>query len=119
MATLYHRYGSWWAIFTIDYKQKWVKIGKMSKTSAKEALRKLAEDYEKKKSGLFDEKKISFEEYSKEYLEFSKSNKAVNSFKRDITSLKSLVLYFGNKALNRIKRWSQKIGQGVKLQLLT
>src|SRR3990167_1705910 len=102
MATLYHRYGSWWAIFTIDYKQKWVKIGKMSKTSAKEVLRKLEEDYEKKKFGLFDEKKISFEEYSKEYLEYSKSNKAVNSFKRDITSLKSLVSYFGNKALNRI-----------------
>ena len=102
MATLYHRYGSWWAIFTIDYKQKWVKIGKMSKTSAKEVLRKLEEDYEKKKFGLFDEKKISFEEYSKEYLKFSKSNKAENSYKRDITSLKSLVSYFGNKALNHI-----------------
>ena len=102
MATLYHRYGSWWAIFTIDYKQKWVKIGKMSKTSAKEVLRKLEEDYEKKKFGLFDEKKISFEEYSKEYLKFSKSNKAENSYKRDITSLKSLVSYFVNKALNRI-----------------
>jgi len=102
MATLYHRYGSWWAIFTIDYKQKWVKIGKVSKTSAKEALRKLEEKHEKKKHGLFDDKKIPFREYSNEYLEFSKSNKAVNSYKRDITSMKNLVSYFGTKPLSQI-----------------
>ncbi|MEW6144156.1 MAG: tyrosine-type recombinase/integrase [Thermodesulfobacteriota bacterium] len=102
MASLYQDKGVWFAIFTVNYKQKWIKIGKMSKTAAKEALRKLEERHEKKKHGLFDDTKISFKDYSNEYLEFSKSNKAENSYKRDITTLKNLASYFGTKPLSQI-----------------
>lgn len=70
--------GSWYSVFTIDYKQKWVKIRRMSKTAAKEVLRKLEESYDKKKFGIIDEKLIPFEEYAREYLEFSRANKTTN-----------------------------------------
>ncbi len=102
MAALFHRYGSWWAIFTVNYKQKWVKIGKMSKTSAKEVLRKLEQDFDKKKFGIVDEKQIFFETYANEYLTFSKSNKAKNSFERDKTSMRNLLNSFSDVSLPRI-----------------
>ena len=102
MATLYHRYGSWWAIFTINYRQKWIRIGKMSKTSAKEVLRKLEQDYEKKKFQLFDVQDISFKEYAKEYLKYSRYTKALNSYKRDKTSMDCLLSFFGDISISKI-----------------
>ena len=102
MASLYQDKGVWFAIFTVNYKQKWVKIGKMSKTSAKEALRKLEEGYAKKKFSIIDEKHIYFEEFAKEYLKFSKATKAPGSYRRDTTSMKSLLESFGSITLPRI-----------------
>ena len=96
MASLFSRYGSWYGIFTKNYKQKWVKIGKMSKASAKEVLRKLEEQYDKKKFGIVDEKSIYFEEYSKIYLEYSNTNKAAMSYERDKTSMKVLLRFLGS-----------------------
>lgn len=104
MASLYKKKdGSWWAIFTVHYKQKWIKLGKMSKTSAKEALRKLEEDYSKKKFDVTDERNIYFDEYAKEYLNFSRANKALRSHQRDETSMKRLLESFGSITLPRIK----------------
>ncbi|NIT12848.1 MAG: tyrosine-type recombinase/integrase [Candidatus Dadabacteria bacterium] len=102
MATLYHRYGSWWAIFTINYKQKWVKIGKMSKTSAKTVLKKLEEDYHKKRRGLIEEKPITFKDFSKEYLKYSKANKSANTVERDEICTNNLIPTFGKVYLSRI-----------------
>lgn len=66
----------------------------MSKTSAKEVLKKLEEDFDKRKFGVVDEKEIPFKDYAEEYLEYSKSNKAINSYKRDKTSMQSLLKHF-------------------------
>lgn len=102
MASLYQDKGVWFAIFTVNYKQKWVRIGKMSKTSAKEALRKLEEEYSKKKFSIIDEKHIYFDEFSKEYLEYSRAIKAPESYRRDTTSMKSLLKSFASLTLPRI-----------------
>ncbi len=102
MASLTTKNGVWYAVFTVRYKQKWIKIGRMSKTGAKEILKKLEADYEKKKFGIVDEKLISFETYSKDYLEFSKTNKAALSYRRDQTSMKNLLRFFGSMYLPRI-----------------
>jgi len=103
MASLHQKKsGTWYAIFTINYKQKWIRIGKMSKTSAKEALRKLEEEHSKKKFSLIDEKHIYFEEFAKEYLEYSRANKAPESYRRDTTSMKSLLKSVGSLTLPRI-----------------
>jgi len=48
MVTLAKKKGVWYGAFRIDGRQKWVKIGRVSKTSAKEVLRKLEESQTKK-----------------------------------------------------------------------
>lgn len=74
----------------------------MSKTAAKEVLRKLEEAHDKKKFGILDEKLIPFEEYSREYLEFSKANKAKRSNERDTTSIRTLLRFFNSLYLPRL-----------------
>ncbi|HEX3035163.1 MAG TPA: tyrosine-type recombinase/integrase [Thermodesulfobacteriota bacterium] len=74
----------------------------MSKTAAKEVLRKLEGEYDRKKFGIVDEKLIPFEEFSKEYLEYSKTNKAEESHRRDKTSMQNLNRFFRSIHLPRL-----------------
>ncbi|NIQ14323.1 MAG: hypothetical protein GTO02_07935, partial [Candidatus Dadabacteria bacterium] len=55
----------------------------MSKTSAKAVLKKLEEDYHKKRRGLIEEKPITFKDFSQEYLKYSKANKSASTLERD------------------------------------
>jgi len=102
MPSLFQRYGNWYGIFTENYRQKWIKIGKMSKTAAKEVLRLLEQDYNKKKFGIVDEKQITFSKYAQEYLQYSKVNKALRTYERDVTSLKNIQRFFHSVYLPRI-----------------
>lgn len=83
MASLYKRKWVWFAIFTVCYKQKWIRIERGSKTAAAQVLKKLEQEYDKKKFDIKDKKLIPFEDYAKEYLNFSKANKAKESWRKD------------------------------------
>lgn len=102
MASLFSKKGIWYGVFTINYKQKWIKIGRMSKTAARDVLRKLEEDHDKKRFGIMDEKQIPFENYSREYLDYSKTNKAQASYVRDKTSMHTLLRFFRSIYLPRL-----------------
>ena len=53
--------------------------------------------------GIYEEKKILFEDFATEYLEYSKANKASNSYRRDNTSFKvHLIPYFKGHYLAKI-----------------
>jgi len=127
MACLFKRYGSWYAIFTKNYKQKWVKIGKVTKTSAKEVLIKLEAEYDKNRFGIVDEKKISLSKFSEEYLRLSKADKAKETLRRDSISIKNLLRHFKNINLNnlssryieqfKIKRFKEVSPRTVNIEL--
>lgn len=102
MASLTLKRGFWYAVFTRNYKQKWVRIGKMSKTAAKEVLRKLEAEHDKSRFGIIDEKQISLSKYSEEYLRDSKANKAKETLRRDSISIKNLLRHFKNINLNNL-----------------
>jgi len=102
MASLTLKRGIWYGVFTQNYRQKWVRIGKISKTGAKEILKKLEETTQRKRFGVFDEKMVLLKDYADEYLEFSRTNKAWQSFRRDRTSLNNLLPYFKSIYLPRI-----------------
>ena len=69
--------------------------GKVSFRKAKEYLRKLESQYDKDKLGLIDVKSITFDEYSVMYLNYSKANKALGSWERDITSVRACTVCYG------------------------
>ena len=59
--------------------------------------------------GIYEEKKIRFSDYAEEYLEYSRANKAANSYRRDVTSVRShLIPCFGGRYLPNI---TAKMGQ--------
>jgi len=52
--------------------------------------------------GIREPQKVLFKEYTKDYLAYSKANKAEGSFERDITNIKHLVGAFGDLYLGEI-----------------
>ena len=53
--------------------------------------------------GIYEEKKILFEDFATEYLEYSKANKARSSYRRDTTSFKvHIIPYFKGHYLAKI-----------------
>ena len=55
--------------------------------------------FDKDKVGIKEIKSISFSEFSRLYLNYSRTNKAVRTWERDITSIKTLTPHFGNMLL--------------------
>ncbi len=52
--------------------------------------------------GIYAEKRVLFEDFAKDYLEYSKANKAKKSYERDVVSLKHLSAFFGDSILSNI-----------------
>jgi site-specific recombinase XerD len=100
---VYKKGNNWYIDYYLKGERKRQKIG----PSKKLALQVLEDVHVKiakgEYLGVYEEKKISFQEYAKEYLEYSKANKAVTSYKRDITSLTSLTAVFGTYYLFEIE----------------
>lgn len=62
-------------------------------------LKQLRKEY----LGVFNDEKVPFEDYAKQYLEYSKQNKAKNSYNRDTISIGHLIEEFGDCLLGDIK----------------
>ena len=117
---VYKKGNNWYIDYYLKGERKRRKVG-----SSKKLALQVLEDVHVKIAkgeylGVYEEKKISFEEYSKEYLAFSKANKAVTSYKRDITSLTGLTSAFGKYYLFEIepvmveKYKAQRLQDGVE-----
>lgn len=50
-------------------------------------------------------KPISFKKFAQSYLEYAQTNRSESSYIRDISSVKNLVEYFGNKNISDISSW--------------
>ena len=107
-----HKYNRWY----LDYympdgkrKREVVSIPGVdpSKITLRDAQKALAIRKAEIAEGKFNitktEKKIPFTKLSERFLEYSKTNK--RSYERDITSIKFLTGYFGNKSLQQINAW--------------
>ncbi len=91
MASLVIKKDVWYAVFSLHHHQKWIRLGRGSKTLAKKALRKLEEEFKEEQFNIFQKQDIPFKEFSEEYLSYPKNKKAPNSYQRDITSFKHLL----------------------------
>ncbi len=102
MAGLTKKGKTYYALIYVNGKTKWKRIGRVSYKDAKQYLRKLELDYEYNAKGVIEPKTITFSEFSQEYLNYSKANKAQASWERDITSLVALSNHFGDLQLQQI-----------------
>lgn len=103
MAGLTKKGKTYYALFSLDGKTKWQRIGNIPYKDALKVLKNMEAEFDKERVGLKEIKPINFIEYASIYLDYSKANKAYNSWRRDNTSIRALSSYFGNVLLNAIE----------------
>lgn len=102
MAYLTQKHKTYYAVFSINRRKKWIKIGRVDKRQAKKALKQLELEHLKGKLDIRESKEILLFEFLEQYLSYSKTNKAPNTYRieQGISSL--LKIHFGNVILNSV-----------------
>jgi integrase len=99
---IFQKGNNWYIDYYVKGRRKRKKIGH-SKKLALQVLNDVRLKIAKGEYlGIFDEKKIPFEEYAKQYLAFSKANKAWTSQRRDQFSIDVLASFFKRRYLFEI-----------------
>ena len=84
---IYKKGQNWYIDYYVKGRRKRKKVGP-SKKLAEQVLKDVHVKIAKEEYlGVYSERKISFEEFASEYLEFAKANKADSSYKRDSLSI--------------------------------
>ncbi len=110
---LYKRGKTYYVDFTYKGKRIRKAVGRDKKT-AELALKDIEVRIAKEEYlGVYAEKRVLFEDFAKDYLEYSRANKAKKSWERDIASVKHLLSYFGGLVLpdisvEQIERYKTK-----------
>ena len=96
---IYRKGKNWYIDYYIKGRRKRKKVGP-SKKLAEQVLKDVHVKIAKGEFlGVYEEKKILFEEYAKQYLDYSKANKAPSSKRRDSLSIKHLGSAFDGRYL--------------------
>jgi len=100
---IFHKGKNWYIDYYYKGRRKRKKIGpskKLAMQVLKDVQLKIAKgEY----LGIFDEKKVPFEDFAQQYLAYSKANKAWSTyFRRDRFNINNLVPYFKGKYLFEI-----------------
>jgi len=99
---IYQKGKNWYIDYYFKGRRKRKKVGpskKLAETVLGDVQVKIAK---REYLGILEEKKILFEDFIETYKEYSKANKARNSYERDLTSLNSLKPVFGSLFLFEI-----------------
>ncbi len=102
MAGLAKKGNAYYALFSINGKTKWKRIGIMPYKDVLKALKSMEAKFDKERAGLQEIKPVTFFGYADIYLDYAKANKANNSWRRDKVSVNALTPYFGNMLLEAI-----------------
>lgn len=102
MAGLAKKGNTYYALFSINGKTKWKRIGIMPYKDTLKVLKNMEATFDKEKVGLQEIKSITFNDFSPLYLNYSKTNKAYRTCERDRTSIRTITPYFRNMILEAI-----------------
>jgi integrase len=100
---IFQKGNNWYIDYYVKGRRKRKKIG-----SSKKLALQVLQDVQLKIAkgeylGIYEEKKIPFEEYAKQYLEYSKANKALSTYQRhDRNNIARLVSFFKDKYIFEI-----------------
>lgn len=101
MASLVLNHNSYYPVFRVNGRKKWIKIGRVDKKNAKKMIEKLELDFAKDRLNLFENTPITFHKFIENNLQYAKVNKAHSTYKRELTVIKSLTHHHGTINLNR------------------
>ena len=93
MAGLTKKGKSYYALFKLCKKTKWVRIGAVNYKIALQKLRELENQFDSIYGGT-NLKPIAFTDFSKEFLVYREANFAKKTWKRDTAGIKALSTYF-------------------------
>jgi len=96
MASLQLKKKTYWAVFANGCSRKWIKIGNVTKTKAKIILKQLEAEVSTERLDLLNVRKIYFYEFCEKYLKYVRTNKSVNSYKREAYTVKKFKEFFEN-----------------------
>jgi len=102
MASLVYKHKSYYAVFSINGKKKWIKIGRVDKKGASKLLKQLELEHVKGKLCLNPTKPIHLFDFLKKYFTYCKTNKALSTYEREIFITASIKSFFGNIQLDKI-----------------
>jgi len=120
MASLVFKYKSYYAVFSVNRKKKWIRIGKVSKVQAKKILKQLEIEHLKGRLGLVDTKQILLSDFLDEYLIHSKTNKAPSTHRLEKGIAKTILSHFGNVLIRTIDNYglegykADRVSKGLK-----
>ena len=102
MAGLTRKGEVFYAVFRLNGRTKWKRIGKMTYTEDKKYLKKLEANSDTEKIGLIDITPVTFNQFSVQYLAYSRANKALETWKSENSSIRVLSRRFGSMRLDAI-----------------
>jgi len=102
MASLVYQHNSYYAVFSVNRKKKWIKIGSVEKKEARKVLKQLEIQYIKGKFNINDLTDSILYDFLEEYLQYSKTNKAFSTYIREKEIAGILKSHFGNVIIKTI-----------------
>ncbi|CAN0529974.1 unnamed protein product, partial [Scytosiphon promiscuus] len=102
MAYLVYKHKSYYAVFSINRKRKWIKIGRVDKKVARKTLKQLEIEHLKGKLDIKEIKPILLFDFLEEYLPYCKTNKAPNTYRLEMGIAANLKRFIGNVLLTSI-----------------
>jgi len=120
MASLVWNHGSYYAIFSVAGKKKWVRIGNVDKANARKILKQLELTQAQNRLHLLQTKPLTLVEFMDRYLDYAKVNKATNTLRSDCLVCNLLKQELGNSPLAKFNREAiegykiRRVNQGLK-----
>lgn len=102
MAYLVYKHKSYYAVFSINRRKKWIKIGRVNKKEARKTLKQLEIEHLKGKLDIKEIKPILLFDFLEEYLPYSRTNKAPNTYRLELGIATTLKKFLGNVLLTTI-----------------
>lgn len=102
MAYLVYKKSICYAVFSISGRKKWIRIGNVKKKEARVILKDLEVKHALDRFNISVQKNISLFDFTEKYLEYSLTNKAKSTHRREIFAFKSIKNFIGNVLLTKI-----------------
>ncbi len=102
MASLVKKQSTYYAVFSIKRKKRWIKLGNIPSKEARQILKKLEIEFSKDRLNLLEKTPPLFYDFLQTYLDYAVTNKAHTTIKREHAVIKVLKSFLGNIELNKI-----------------